>query len=54
VPLKVPATQLRQEFESETSLPATRRLTARARAVMEAENVEWSGVVELQELDVVL
>ena len=46
--------QLRRRMAAETSLPAVQRLAAEVQGVMTEENLDWSGVVEFQDLEMIL
>lgn len=46
--------QLRRRMAAETSMPAVQRLAAEIQGVMTEENLDWSGVIEFQDLEMIL
>lgn len=46
--------RLRREMEGQSRLRSVQRLAARIQTVIEAENLDWSGVIEFQDLEMVL
>jgi hypothetical protein len=46
--------RLRRDMESQTTLRSVERLAARIQALIETENLDWSGVIEFQDLEMVL
>lgn len=47
-------TQLRRRMAAETSMAAVQRLAADIQGVMTEENLDWSGVIEFQDLEMIL
>lgn len=46
--------QLRRRMAAETSMAAVQRLAADIQGVMTEENLDWSGVIEFQDLEMIL
>ncbi len=46
--------RLRRDMESQTRLRSVQRLAARIQTLIETENLDWSGVIEFQDLEMVL
>jgi hypothetical protein len=46
--------RLRRDLEAHTGLRSVQHLAAQTQSVIEAENLDWSGVTEFQELELVI